>query len=38
MTSDESNDEKMKCKELGADLFIEKPLTKENLNKILNDL
>ena len=28
MTSDETEEEKVKCKDLGADLFLEKPLTK----------
>ena len=34
MTSDETNEEKQKCLKLGADLFIEKPLTKESINLI----
>ena len=35
MTSDETEEEKIKCKDLGVDLFFEKLLPKESLNDIL---
>ena len=35
MTSDDSKEEYEKCKDIGADLLIEKPMTKESLNIIL---
>ena len=38
MTSDETIEEKNKCKDLGADLFLEKPITKEKLFNILKKL